>query len=102
MKVIFEDLKHGKGKVYARDGILEAEGQFKEDVMTGQGTLYYANGQASYIGDLVQGKNMDEAIILMKRAKSSIVENLSTTNDYASHLKSNKRLPNYKNSWIVL
>lgn len=52
----FEDLKHGKGKVYARDGILEAEGQFKEDMMTGQGTLYYANGQASYIGDLVQGK----------------------------------------------
>ncbi len=52
----FEDLKHGKGKVYSRDGILEAEGQFKEDMMTGQGTLYYANGQASYIGDLVQGK----------------------------------------------
>lgn len=52
----FEDLKHGKGKVYSRNGILEAEGQFKEDMMTGQGTLYYANGQASYIGDLVQGK----------------------------------------------
>lgn len=52
----FEDLKHGKGKVYSRDGILEAEGQFKEDMMTGQGTLYYANGQAFYIGDLVQGK----------------------------------------------
>lgn len=52
----FEDLKHGKGKVYSRDGILEAEGQFKEDMMTGQGTLYHANGQASYIGDLVQGK----------------------------------------------
>lgn len=52
----FEDLKHGKGKVYSRDGILEAEGQFKEDMMTGQGTLYYANGQATYIGDLVQGK----------------------------------------------
>lgn len=52
----FEDLKHGKGKVYSRDGILEAEGQFKEDMMTGQGTLYYANGQVSYIGDLVQGK----------------------------------------------
>lgn len=52
----FEDLKHGKGKVYSRDGILEAEGQFKEDMMTGQGTLYYTNGQASYIGDLVQGK----------------------------------------------
>lgn len=52
----FEDLKHGKGKVYSRDGILEAEGQFKENMMTGQGTLYYANGQASYIGDLVQGK----------------------------------------------
>ena len=33
----FEDLKHGKGKVYSRDGILEAEGQFKEDMMTGQG-----------------------------------------------------------------
>lgn len=52
----FEDLKHGKGKVYSRNGILEAEGQFKEDMMTGQGTLYYANGQATYIGDLVQGK----------------------------------------------
>ncbi|SPU38585.1 stage V sporulation protein K [Lysinibacillus capsici] len=52
----FEDLKHGKGKVYSWNGILEAEGQFKEDMMTGQGTLYYANGQASYIGDLVQGK----------------------------------------------
>ncbi|AUS87163.1 AAA family ATPase [Lysinibacillus sp. YS11] len=52
----FEDLKHGKGKVYSRNGILEAEGQFKEDMMTGQGTLYYTNGQASYIGDLVQGK----------------------------------------------
>lgn len=52
----FEDLKHGKGKVYSREGVLEAEGHFKEDVMTGHGTLYYGNGQASYIGDLVQGK----------------------------------------------
>lgn len=52
----FEDLKHGKGKVYSREGALEAEGQFKEDAMTGHGTLYYANGQASYIGDLVHGK----------------------------------------------
>ncbi|MFJ7666755.1 AAA family ATPase [Lysinibacillus sp. NPDC097195] len=51
----FEDMKHGKGKVYSRYGVLEAEGQFKEDVMTGKGTLYYANGQASYIGDLVNG-----------------------------------------------
>ncbi|KOY81522.1 AAA family ATPase [Lysinibacillus macroides] len=52
----FEDMKHGKGKVYSKQGILEAEGQFKEDAMTGQGTLYYANGQASYIGELVNGK----------------------------------------------
>lgn len=52
----FEDLKHGKGKVYSREGVLEAEGHFKEDAMTGHGTLYYGNGQASYIGDLVQGK----------------------------------------------
>lgn len=52
----FEDLKHGKGKVYSREGVLEAEGHFKEDAMTGHGTLYYDNGQASYIGDLVQGK----------------------------------------------
>lgn len=52
----FEDMKHGKGKVFSRQGALEAEGQFKEDVMTGKGTLYYANGQASYIGDLVNGE----------------------------------------------
>lgn len=52
----FEDMKHGKGKVYARQGVLEAEGQFKEDAMTGKGTLYYGNGQASYIGDLVNGE----------------------------------------------
>jgi len=52
----FEDMKHGKGKVYSRQGVLEAEGQFKEDVMTGKGTLYYPNGQASYIGDLVNGE----------------------------------------------
>lgn len=52
----FEDMKHGKGKVYSRQGVLEAEGQFKEDAMTGKGTLYYANGQASYIGDLVNGE----------------------------------------------
>lgn len=52
----FEDLKHGKGKVYSRESVLEAEGHFKEDAMTGHGTLYYDNGQASYIGDLVQGK----------------------------------------------
>lgn len=52
----FEDMKHGKGKVFSRQGELEAEGQFKEDVMTGKGTLYYANGQASYIGDLVNGE----------------------------------------------
>ncbi|WP_354471085.1 AAA family ATPase [Lysinibacillus parviboronicapiens] len=51
----FEDLKHGKGKVYSRQGVLEAEGQFKEDAMTGKGTLYYANGQAKYIGELVNG-----------------------------------------------
>lgn len=36
--------------------MLEAEGQFKEDKMTGHGTLYYANGQASYRGELVHGK----------------------------------------------
>ncbi len=35
--------------------MLEAEGHFKEDVMTGKGTLYYSNGQASYNGDLVNG-----------------------------------------------
>ncbi|WP_025117385.1 AAA family ATPase [Lysinibacillus fusiformis] len=52
----FEDMKHGKGKIYSRQGDLEAEGQFKEDAMTGQGVLYYANGQASYIGELVHGK----------------------------------------------
>ncbi|MED4886070.1 AAA family ATPase [Lysinibacillus fusiformis] len=52
----FEDMKHGKGKIYSRQGILEAEGQFKEDAMTGQGVLYYANGQASYKGELVHGK----------------------------------------------
>lgn len=52
----FEDMKHGKGKVYSRQGVLEAEGQFKEDVMTGKGTLYYPNGQASYIGELVNGE----------------------------------------------
>lgn len=52
----FEDTKHGKGKIYSRQGVLEAEGQFKEDAMTGQGVLYYANGQASYIGELVHGK----------------------------------------------
>ncbi|MGE7840012.1 AAA family ATPase [Lysinibacillus sp. NPDC093712] len=52
----FEDMKHGKGKVFSRQGELEAEGQFKEDIMTGKGTLYYANGQASYIGDLVNGE----------------------------------------------
>ncbi|MGE7092487.1 AAA family ATPase [Lysinibacillus sp. NPDC048646] len=51
----FEDMKHGKGKVYSRQGLLEAEGQFKEDAMTGKGTLYYVNGQASYIGELVNG-----------------------------------------------
>ncbi len=53
--IFFEDLKHGKGKVYSRQGVLEAEGQFKEDAMTGKGTLYYANGQAKYIGELVNG-----------------------------------------------
>ncbi|MFJ8517539.1 AAA family ATPase [Lysinibacillus xylanilyticus] len=52
----FEDMKHGKGKNYSRQGELVSEGQFKEDAMTGQGTLYYANGQASYIGDLVNGE----------------------------------------------
>lgn len=52
----FEDMKHGKGKIYSRQGNLEAEGQFKEDAMTGQGVLYYANGQASYKGELVHGK----------------------------------------------
>jgi antitoxin component YwqK of YwqJK toxin-antitoxin module len=52
----FEDMKHGKGKVFSRQGVLEAEGQFKEDVMTGKGTLYYVNGQASYIGELVNGE----------------------------------------------
>jgi len=52
----FEDMKHGKGKIYSWQGVLEAEGQFKEDAMTGQGVLYYANGQASYIGELVHGK----------------------------------------------
>lgn len=52
----FEDMKHGKGKVYSRQGVLEAEGQFKEDVMTGKGTLYYPNGQASYIGELANGE----------------------------------------------
>ncbi|UED82341.1 AAA family ATPase [Lysinibacillus sp. CD3-6] len=51
----FEDMKHGKGKVFSRQGVLEAEGHFKEDVMTGKGTLYYSNGQASYNGDLVNG-----------------------------------------------
>lgn len=51
----FEDMKHGKGKIYSRQGVLESEGQFKEDAMTGQGTLYYTNGQASYIGELVNG-----------------------------------------------
>ncbi|UZM97958.1 hypothetical protein OL548_24150 [Lysinibacillus sp. MHQ-1] len=45
-----------KEKIYSRQGVLQAEGQFKEDAMTGQGVLYYANGQASYIGELVQGK----------------------------------------------
>ncbi|WDU77680.1 AAA family ATPase [Lysinibacillus sp. G01H] len=65
----FEDLKHGKGKVYSRDGILEAEGQFKEDMMTGQGTLYYANGQASYIGDLVQGKKHGRGDYFNKEGK---------------------------------
>lgn len=52
----FEDMKHGKGKVYSRQGVLEAEAQFKEDVMTGKGTLYYPNGQASYIGELENGE----------------------------------------------
>ncbi|MCY9549827.1 AAA family ATPase [Lysinibacillus xylanilyticus] len=52
----FEDMKHGKGKNYSRQGELVSEGQFKEDAMTGHGTLYYANGQASYIGDLVNGE----------------------------------------------
>ncbi|QPQ36001.1 AAA family ATPase [Lysinibacillus sp. JNUCC-52] len=51
----FEDMKHGKGKVFSRQGVLESEGHFKEDVMTGKGTLYYSNGQASYNGDLVNG-----------------------------------------------
>ncbi|MFJ7183970.1 AAA family ATPase [Lysinibacillus xylanilyticus] len=52
----FEDMKHGKGKNYSRQGELVSEGQFKEDAMTGHGTLYYTNGQASYIGDLVNGE----------------------------------------------
>ncbi|GLC88965.1 AAA family ATPase [Lysinibacillus piscis] len=52
----FEDTRHGKGKVYSRQGLLEAEGQFKEDALTGKGTLYYANGQARYIGELVNGQ----------------------------------------------
>ncbi|MDD1505121.1 AAA family ATPase [Lysinibacillus sp. CNPSo 3705] len=52
----FEDMKHGKGKNYSRQGVLVSEGQFKEDAMTGHGTLYYTNGQASYIGELVNGE----------------------------------------------
>lgn len=52
----FEDMKHGKGKNYSRQGVLVSEGQFKEDAMMGHGTLYYTNGQASYIGELVNGE----------------------------------------------
>lgn len=50
-----ESAKHGKGKLFARDGSLLAEGHFKEDALTGIGTLFYPNGEVRYKGDLKNG-----------------------------------------------
>lgn len=52
----FENMKHGKGKLFSRKGLLLAEGQFKEDEMTGEGKLFYQNGQVHYQGELLAGK----------------------------------------------
>ena len=51
-----DNMKNGKGKLYSREGLLLADGQFKNDDLMGKGKLYYPNGEVHYIGDLFAGK----------------------------------------------
>ncbi|GGG15667.1 hypothetical protein GCM10007425_07480 [Lysinibacillus alkalisoli] len=47
----FDDMRHGKGILYEQ-GIKVAEGQFKENVMQGEGVLYYPSGAKKYEGQI--------------------------------------------------
>lgn len=48
----FNDNRHGKGIAY-QNGVKLAEGQFKDDSLTGQGLLFYADGSLMYEGEFV-------------------------------------------------
>lgn len=51
----FDDARHGKGTVY-ENGVKVAEGQFKDNVMTGPGVLFYPSGAIKYKGNIEAGK----------------------------------------------
>ncbi len=50
----FDDARHGKGTLYEH-GVKVAEGQFKDNVMTGAGVLFYPSGAIKYEGAIAQG-----------------------------------------------
>lgn len=50
----FDDARHGKGVLY-EEGIKVAEGQFKDNVMTGAGVLFYPSGAVKYEGNIEGG-----------------------------------------------
>ena len=48
-------MRHGKGKCYTKDGKLVYDGDFFDDEMEGNGTLYYDNG-TYYVGPFKKGE----------------------------------------------
>ena len=48
-------MRQGKGKCYTKDGKLVYDGDFFDDEMEGNGTLYYDNG-TYYVGPFKKGE----------------------------------------------
>jgi len=61
-------LKHGKGKLYYRNGITKYEGDFAKDKFEGNGKLNYQNGDY-YIGQFVNGLRQGKGKLYDKNGK---------------------------------
>ena len=48
--------KNGKGKEYWKNGKLEFEGEYLNDLRNGKGKEYYSNGELYFEGEYLNGE----------------------------------------------
>ena len=65
---MLNDLRHGKGKLYSKNGKIIYYGEFFEDKFEGNGKYIYNNGDY-YIGKWKDSKRNGKGILIDKKGK---------------------------------